>query len=201
MTIDRPDVSAGCPTCLAINVAGNLLMINQADESLDAFDLATGKKRQVVKKPTRTAGGAWSPTYAVAISPDSGKVLRTQGDFPPTPLILTILDSSSGHQLLIIPVNTEPGILWFPFRSWFSPDGRFVAMFNGSPLHGLVRIWDAATGELLLTRPGTDAVFVSKESVVIDNIFEEVPVEHNLISGVDEKFAEIPDASRLLFPR
>jgi hypothetical protein len=40
MTINRPDIG-----CLALNSAGNLLIVNNRDDSLDAFDLNTGKKK------------------------------------------------------------------------------------------------------------------------------------------------------------
>ena len=163
--------------------------------------MTSGKKRQLVKKPVQTATGPWVLTYAVAISPDSSKVLRTQSDFATNARTLTILDSSSGKLLLTIPVDTKPGELPFPFRSWFSPDGRFVAMCSGfAPLVSLVRVWDAATGQLILTRPASDAVFTSYESLVLDDIREEVPTEHNLKTGVDdEHFADIPKASQLAF--
>lgn len=201
MSIDRPYVGLACQSCLALSAAGNLLIINHQDESLDAIDLTTGKKRELVKRQAPAAAGSWAHTYAVAISPDGSKVLRTQNDESPSSLILTVLDSSSGRQLLTIPVNAEPEALWFNFRTWFSPDGRFIAMANGFLTSSLLRVWDATSGQLIFKHPADDAVFASNDSIVIGNFREEVSVEHNLITGADEKFAEIPSTSRFVAPQ
>src|SRR5262249_46320409 len=110
---------------------------------IKVWDAATGQKARSLTAP---AGRVWS----VAFSPD-GRQLAAGGESTGWEGAIAIWDTATGN-----PVQTIPGPLKSVRSLVFSPDGqRLVSAgggFNesGIPLPGELKVWNVATGQLLL---------------------------------------------------
>jgi WD40 repeat protein len=93
---------------------------------------------------------------AVAFAPDGRSVaIANAGN-------LQIIDLQDGHTRLTIPAYQRVENVVGPIVNalTFSPDGKYLAagpdFFRPEPDHGPVRIWDTASGNLVLALPGSD---------------------------------------------
>jgi WD40 repeat protein len=121
-----------------------------------------------------------------------------------------VWDAVTGKELAFL-----PGVRDFPIQSGsFSPDGKRVVTLTSGPLGGtsspvLARVWDAASGELLLTlgkqRDLTEVVFrvdkATDKTEVLDRITGEVvrdfkPITHGMCTFA--VFSPDPDGRHLL---
>jgi WD40 repeat protein len=93
---------------------------------------------------------------AVAFAPDERAiVIANAGN-------LQIIDLQDGHTRLAIPAYKRVENVVGPIVNalTFSPDGKYLAsgptFFKPEPDHGPVRIWDTASGNLVLALPGSE---------------------------------------------
>jgi WD40 repeat protein/tRNA A-37 threonylcarbamoyl transferase component Bud32 len=116
------------------------------------WDVATG--------PVRLLGGP-GPVFSVCFSPDGRRLASACGgvdaELQPRPSgEVKVWDAQTGHELLTLKGHTGP-----VFSVCFSPDGRRLASAcggvdaEGKPHpSGDVKVWDARTGQELLTLKG-----------------------------------------------
>ncbi|NTU64400.1 MAG: WD40 repeat domain-containing protein, partial [Chloroflexi bacterium] len=105
--------------------------------------------RSIVASPIRlTLTGHGTRVLSAAFSPD-GKHLATIGDDGTT----IVWDAASGEELQRLPGTTQPSDFVSAQRVAYSPDGKLLAACDS---HG-VKIYDAATDELLRTLTGHQA--------------------------------------------
>src|SRR5262249_1110708 len=94
-----------------------------------------------------TASGYSAGPYSLACSP-RGKTLPASGE----EATVGLLEASTGRRLL-----TCRGHRGIPMSVTFSPDGRWIASVSHGPRLGEVgeiKVWDATSGEELLSLPG-----------------------------------------------
>jgi WD40 repeat protein/serine/threonine protein kinase len=109
---------------------GSRLGCAYRDGTVSVWDAKTGQEALTFK-------GHTLPVYAVAWSPD-GTRLASASDFE-----VKIWDANNGQERLTIKEAAT--------RVAFSPDGRRVA---GPDIHRALNVWDAETGQLVLTVQG-----------------------------------------------
>jgi WD40 repeat protein len=137
--------SPNCGMGTAFSRDGKLLAVVFGIDSVGVWDVTTGKRLHVLRAPLEYASCA-------AFSPDSrrlavGSALNDQVE----PGALHVWDIATG-QIAITPDGFLPGVLGVAF----SPDGRRLAAAIGNyidnrrkPALNEVRVWDAATGQLV----------------------------------------------------
>lgn len=95
---------------------------------------------------------------AVAFAPDDRSVAIANAGS------LQFIDLQDGHTRLAIPAYQRVENVVGPIVNalTFSPDGKYLAsgpdFFRPEPDHGPVRIWDTASGNLVLALPGSEAM-------------------------------------------
>jgi WD40 repeat protein len=112
-------------------------LIVKGDTSVVVWDLTTAQPIRTFNREGRRADSA-------ALSPDGQRLAVAWYNSG-----LTVLDLSTGQEVLTIPDN---GLLG---RATFSPDGQRLATVG---FDGRMKLWDAATGEELLAFDGRDVV-------------------------------------------
>ncbi len=174
-------------TCL-LSADGLTLLLEKQDRSVEVYDLRSGAHRQLVKRDPLASkkGGEWYFTWdSLALSADGKEVARTEPDGA-----TTFFDILSGKPLQTLPAPDQSAdeISLNPFSTWFSPDRRFFA--TRSPSGYGVRVYEIATGRLLLTRPTASGIaFAAGGSVVLASNDQETPVVYELASGKEEAFS------------
>jgi WD40 repeat protein len=138
---------------LAFHPNGRLLAIPSSDHSIRVWDASGGRGQPMLTLRGHTArvlGVAFSPDGRLLASTSADKTVRlwdfTGAGRPGAPApggrALSPLHTLSGHQEWVIGVA-------------FSPDGQRLASVSGeTDKPGRVKVWDAASGELLFTFPG-----------------------------------------------
>ena len=136
-------------TAVAFSPDSRRLVTGCVDTTAKVWDLTNGRELFTV---SGRVGGVWS----VAYSPDGREFLTGGGDG------VRLWDAETGRLVLTFPPSVErgdwleSGALWRPRESHgdrvevvaFSPDGRRVLTVSNA---GKVIVWDAATGDSLLT--------------------------------------------------
>lgn len=123
--------------CLAVLNDGKTLVSGGEDKTIKLWDWATGAEKATLQ-------GNTGIVYALAVSPD-GKTLASGGgnhrEAVPGELILWDIEAGK-------PRKTIAGIEHAVMSLAYSPDGTLLA---GSVSSGLLKVWDAKTGELRKT--------------------------------------------------
>jgi WD40 repeat protein/serine/threonine protein kinase len=123
---------------VAISPDGKTLAFSGADKLLRLIDLATGKTRPDLSDRQQSLD---DDVYTLAFSPD-GKMLAggtTKGS-------IFLWDATSGAELRRLATTDQKA-----HQIAFSPDGTVLASASENSGVGIVRLWKAATGELLFT--------------------------------------------------
>lgn len=121
---------------VAFHPDGKHLASASADQTIKVWNLTTGQETFSRRGHKGVATGM---AYCVAFSPD-GRRLASVGE---DPSLIIISDATSGQELFRLPGHEGSAT-----SVAFSPDGLLLA--SGS-FGGVVRIWDAGTGQLLLS--------------------------------------------------
>jgi WD40 repeat protein len=116
------------------------LATSTEDGRIVIWDSATGQVR------AQFASG--SGRHSVDWHPDGTRIVATSGDEQDTPVIS---DAGSGHQLSRLGEQISMGRL---FVTTWSPNGNYLASGGNDKQ---IRIWDAITGNLILTYKGHDS--------------------------------------------
>ncbi len=139
--------------CVAFSPDGKRLASGSADTTVRIWNAETGKQEQVFQGHT---GAVWS----VAFSPD-GRQLASCGGRPHDADDVLVWDVSNGKV-----VRRLTGLSDFVTSVTFSPDGRRIAACGiaknpdtaDKPASARLQVWDAETGEPLLSMDGHDAL-------------------------------------------
>jgi eukaryotic-like serine/threonine-protein kinase len=131
---------------VAFSPDGKWLATGNSKESVQVWDLAAGPAAAPVPQAT-FAGGVKGNVVRVAFSPDSrrlaGAISGPVGE-------VKVWNVPAGTEALALQSPTGPmnGVQ-------FSPDGRYLAAdLGGQRRASLIRLWDAATGQLLQSLAG-----------------------------------------------
>jgi hypothetical protein len=179
-------VPSAAVQAFALSADGHTLIVKNADQSVDAFDLSAGKQQ-------RLAGPGPVPKWQNVFTPlvmshDGKEVAITDPNGA-----VTLVDPLSAQVLQRIPPpEVKPEDMakapLMPVMTWLSPDGRFVAR-----RHIDLRVWEVATGRLVVTSPAYSIAFTGDESVILGFPDLAEPVAHDLNSGKEELFAAATD--------
>jgi WD40 repeat protein len=131
---------------VAFSPDGKWLATGNSKETVQFWDLATDAAAKPIPQAT-FVGGIPGRVYGVAFSPDGRRVAAT------------ITGPSSEVKVWNFPAGTEALALQSPTgpvnRVQFSPDGRYLAAdVGGKADASLIRLWDAATGQLVQSLAG-----------------------------------------------
>jgi WD40 repeat protein len=135
---------------VAFSPDGKWLATGNSKESVQVWDLAADPAAKPVPKSTFVAGGFGS-VVGVAFSPDSRRLASAlrQGEGSLTGEV-KVWNVPAGTEALALQSNTGP-----VNRVQFSPDGRYLAAdVGGKSDASLIRLWDAATGQLVQSLAG-----------------------------------------------
>jgi eukaryotic-like serine/threonine-protein kinase len=125
-------VQAAGVYALSWNPDGRRLALVGGDQTLQIWDAVTGK--EILSLPTVVPAEADS-AVAPVWSPDGKRLAVGEKDGA-----LCIWDATTGKKTLELPTGGIHALAW-------SPDGKRLASFGA----GLVKLWDAATGEQAFT--------------------------------------------------
>jgi len=118
----------------------NGTLLPEAEEALHRSILASQVRLTLTGHKTRVLTAAFSP---------NGKRLATIGNDGMT----IVWDGTTGQELLRLPGTTKPGDAFSAQRLAYNPDGQRLAVADDN----LVKIYDAASGDLILTLSGHSA--------------------------------------------
>jgi WD40 repeat protein len=173
----------------ALDPNGKQLLMENSTHSIDAYDLQTGKKRELYA-PARQTEKDSADYDSLTYSRDGRQVARTDGRGN-----ILIIDSISGQVSQSL-AQAEPDEERVQSHvSWFSPDGRYLAT-QGADL----RIRDLTTGRLALKSAAIGAAFAPNGFMVLAFHNQESPMLHDLGSGNEEPFdaiGSIPSSIRV----
>ena len=138
---------------VAFSPDGRTILSGSYDSTLKQWDAATGRE-------LHTLSGHKSGVYAAAFSPDGRMVLSGSWDGT-----LRLWDTATGSELRIF----EAGEKNLINAVAFSPDGRLALSGSddtsiGQP-HRTLMLWEVATGKLLRTLTGPNAMFMDVRAV------------------------------------
>lgn len=155
---------------LAWSPDSRTLAIDSAGSNVRLIDAATGQERANL----HFAEPKGNPTYdgganllIIAWSPDSTMLATHFTDIPPfgsgeagPSVVLGLWDAATGEQVRSISVVPAEGRRGNPQdgrnKLVWSPDGRFLASIS---IDGLIKVWDAAAGDLkLVMAPDSDHI-------------------------------------------
>jgi serine/threonine protein kinase len=152
---------------LAFDPAGRLLAIPSSDHSIRIWDASNGQVVFILR-------GHTARVLSLAFSPDGRRLASTSEDKTvrvwniPTPLTRPSPSGEEGAKRGL-GAPTPGGVVLTPFLRLrghkerviavaFSPDGQLLASSSGdTDKAGEVKLWDAASGELLVSFPGPEA--------------------------------------------
>jgi WD40 repeat protein/class 3 adenylate cyclase len=121
---------------IAFSPDGTRLVTTGLDETARVWDAMTGKELLTVTHP--------GYFFDVAFHPDGPQIAGSGPDG-----IVTIWDATTGKESLVLPGASESGPMLGGWGVAFSPDGKRFALVSDSIYP--VKIWDATTGEVLLS--------------------------------------------------
>jgi WD40 repeat protein len=121
---------------IAVSANGQIGAVGQPDKAVKVYDAQSG--REVRELPFKAIPEA--ENSSLAFSADARFVA-----FARTSEAVTIQDSGTGRELYS--VNT--GFSKTPQRVQFSPDGRFLVTVTDNNAGAVMKLWDAASGQLL----------------------------------------------------
>jgi WD40 repeat protein len=130
-------------SCVAFSPDGRRIVSGSKDQTVKVWDASSGQDLLSLKGHSREVS-------SVAYSPDGRRLASASDDGT-----VKVWDASSGQNLLTLKGHTAPVL-----SVAFSPDGRRIASGSGGfdrhakPLPGEVKLWDASTGQDLLTLKG-----------------------------------------------
>ncbi len=154
---------------LAFSSDGKLLLTGSFDKSVQLREVATGET-------VRTFSGITGAVEDAAFTPDGKSVVIAGDDKVAT--ILSLQTFPGGMRF-----TRSDGPVW---QASFSPDGKRLVTTGGE---GTARIWDSATGQILMTLPGHDsevirgAVFSPNGNLVLTTSVDNTAILWDAASG------------------
>ena len=134
---------------VALTADGKLLARAGADNTVDLWDVASGKKLHTLK-------GHTAPLFKVAFSPDGKTLASITGSWLPNDVLgeVKLWDVATGKERVALKGHPDRGS-----SLAFSPDGKTLASAAGA-----VKFWDVDTGqEKMEIRPGTSSLAFSPD--------------------------------------
>jgi WD40 repeat protein len=124
-------------TKMAFSPDGERLATGGLHPVAKVWDARTGRELLTLKMPAETAF-----VYQMAFGPDGRRLAVSASGQPGR-----VWDTSTGRVLLTLRDQTGGHVA-------FSPDGRRLATAGGDVVHPILKVWDARTGEQLLSMGG-----------------------------------------------
>jgi WD40 repeat protein/serine/threonine protein kinase len=134
---------------VAFSPDGKWLATGNSNETVQVWDLSADPAAEPVSRSTLVAG---VPGYVlgVAFSPDGRRLAGAIMGAADASGEVKVWNLPAGTEALALQSHTGPVI-----RVQFSPDGRYLAAdLGGKTDASLIRLWDAATGQLLQSLAG-----------------------------------------------
>ena len=169
----------------ALDGAGKQLLVENADRSVDAYELPSTHKRRVVPADPDFK----RPAYVrdtLLLSPDGRQFARASQS-----RAVEIYDTNTGQKRATLHLSqdgqqTRPGEMPVAPRVLFSVDGKYIAASGGNS----VAVWDVASSNTVVqTRAVAVAFSPDSRTVLLGRSDQGTPVLHDLGTGSEESFA------------